>query len=89
MQTPFKTIGIIGKPSDPGIAATLIGLYDFLTQHQYTVFVAEDSAQFINNSSVDSCSIDTLGQHCHLVIAVGGDGTFLVAAVRSSKTIFR
>jgi NAD+ kinase len=52
MQTPFKTIGIIGKPSDPGIAETLTGLYDYLTQHQYTVYVAEDSVKFIKNHAV-------------------------------------
>jgi NAD+ kinase len=80
MHSPFKTIGIIGKPSDPGIAGTLAGVYDYLTQQQYTVYVAEDSVQFIQDQSVASCSIDTLGQHCDLVIAVGGDGTFLAAA---------
>ncbi|MDP3877281.1 MAG: NAD(+) kinase [Methylobacter sp.] len=80
MQTPFKTIGIIGKPSDPGIAATLTALHVFLTQHQYTVIVAKDSAGFIDHPAVNVCAIDTLGQHCDLVIAVGGDGTFLAAA---------
>ena len=80
MQTPFKTIGIIGKPSDPSIAATLTSLHAFLKQHRYTVIVAKDRAHFIGNPSVKSCSIDTLGRHCDLVIAVGGDGTFLAAA---------
>ncbi|MDO9140613.1 MAG: NAD(+) kinase [Methylobacter sp.] len=80
MQTPFKTIGIIGKPSDPGIAATLTALHVFLTQHSYTVIVAKDSADFIAQPAVNACATDTLGQHCDLVIAVGGDGTFLAAA---------
>jgi NAD+ kinase len=80
MHTPFKTIGIIGKPSDPDIAETLSGLYDYLTQYQYTVYVVEDSVQFIQNHSVTSCSLNTLGKHCDLIIAVGGDGTFLAAA---------
>ena len=80
MQTPFKTIGIIGKPSDIRIAETLSGLYDYLTHHQYAVYVADDSVQFIKNGHVASCSIDRLGLYCDLVIAVGGDGTFLAAA---------
>lgn len=80
MQTPFKTIGIIGKPSDIRIAETLSGLYDYLTHHQYAVYVADDSVQFIKNGNVTSCSIDRLGLYCDLVIAVGGDGTFLAAA---------
>jgi ATP-NAD kinase. len=61
MQTPFKTIGIIGKPSDPSIAATLTALHAFLKLHQYTVIVAKDSAHFIDNPSVKSCTIDTNG----------------------------
>lgn len=80
MQTPFKTIGIIGKPSDPSIAATLSVLYDYLKQHQYAVIVDDDSARFIPDQSVKSCSTGKMGQHCDLVIAVGGDGTFLSAA---------
>ncbi len=80
MQTPFKTIGIIGKPSDPSIAATLTALHGFLAHHNYSVIVAADSAHFIDNQTVESSAIDTLGLHCDLVIAVGGDGTFLAAA---------
>jgi NAD+ kinase len=86
MQTPFKTIGIIGKPSDPSIAATLSVLYTYLKQHQYAVIIDEDSGRFIHDypdaqtPAWESCPIDTLGQHCDLVIAVGGDGTFLSAA---------
>ncbi|MFZ2312676.1 MAG: NAD(+) kinase [Methylobacter sp.] len=80
MQTPFKTIGIIGKPSDPSIAGTLSVLYTYLQQHQYAVIVDDDSARFIPDQPVKSCSTGKMGQHCDLVIAVGGDGTFLSAA---------
>ena len=80
MQKSFKTIGIIGKPSDPSIAETLSGLYDYLTQAGYRIIVAADSAACINDGSVTSSSPDTLGKQCDLVIAVGGDGTFLAAA---------
>lgn len=79
MQSPFKTIGLIGKPSDPSIAETLSILYDFLRSQQFTVVIAKDSARFIRNQP-ESCPIDNLGQYCDLVIAVGGDGTFLTAA---------
>jgi NAD+ kinase len=79
MQTAFKTIGILGKPSDPGIAATLSVLYGYLKQH-FAVIVAEDSAGYIEDKSVATCKAEALGQLCGLVIAVGGDGTFLSAA---------
>jgi NAD+ kinase len=80
MQSPFKTVGIIGKPSDPSIAETLYLLYVYLKQNQHKVFIAEDSVCFINDPSVESCAMESLGQFCDLVIAVGGDGTFLSAA---------
>ena len=80
MQTPFKTIGIIGKLSDASIAGTLTGLYTYLIAHGYDVYVAEDSVSFINSPAVSACSLETLGHYCDLVIAVGGDGTFLGAA---------
>jgi NAD+ kinase len=78
MHTPFKTIGIVGKPSDPGIATTLAVLYGYLKQH-YTVIIATDSVKYIDEKSVASCAPEQLGQRCDLVIAVGGDGTFLSA----------
>ena len=61
MRTPFKTIGIIGKPSDPGIAETLTKLYSFLTEKQYTVFIDNNSTQFIAGSPVNACQINQMG----------------------------
>ena len=80
MHTPFRSIGIVGKPSDPGIAETLSRLYDYLVSLDYAVFVAQDSVQFIDHDGVPGWPMTALGQHCDLVIAVGGDGTFLAAA---------
>lgn len=80
MQTCFQTIGIIGKPSDPSIADTLAVLYHYLKQQHCHVLIDLASAGFIDNSDITACSIDNLAKHCDLVIAVGGDGTFLAAA---------
>ncbi|HSN22707.1 MAG TPA: NAD(+)/NADH kinase, partial [Methylomicrobium sp.] len=80
MQTPFKSIGIIGKPSDPSIAETLSRLYDYLTHAGYRVLIAADSVAFIKGDEVPSSLQEDLGRQCDLVIAVGGDGTFLAAA---------
>lgn len=77
----FQSIGIIGKPSDPIISQTLAVLCNYLKQHRYIVFIDYDSAKFVNcPKSITACSIDALARHCDLVIAVGGDGTFLSAA---------
>jgi len=80
MQTQFKTIGIIGKPSDPSIAATLSVLYTYLKQHRYRVIVDRDSVHFIDDGAVESCPLETIGRFCDLIIVAGGDGTFLSAA---------
>ncbi|WP_404355258.1 NAD(+) kinase [Methylotuvimicrobium sp. KM1] len=80
MHSSFKTIGIIGKASDPGIAETLAILYRYLKQHDYTVIIDRLSAKFITESGVESSAIETIGQRCDLIIAAGGDGTFLSAA---------
>lgn len=80
MHTHFKTIGIIGKTSDPGIADTLAILYRYLMQNNYSVVIDRQSAAFITESGIEECAIDSIGQKCDLIIAAGGDGTFLSAA---------
>lgn len=80
MHTPFNTIGILGKPSDPSIANTLSILCGFLTERQHDVLIDRNSARFIADPKIKSCHLDQLGQQSDLVIAVGGDGTFLTAA---------
>jgi len=79
MLTPFKTIGILGKPSDPGIADTLFVLYAYL-KTDYNVIITQESAKYVDDKTVGISSAEELGQRCDLVIAVGGDGTFLSAA---------
>jgi NAD+ kinase len=80
MQRPFQTIGIIGKPSDSGITETITRVCAYLIAQNYRVFVAENSAKFVQNIRVDVCPISELGKCCDVVIALGGDGTFLAAA---------
>jgi NAD+ kinase len=84
MHSQFKTIGIIGKPSDPSITKPLLILLSFLKERRYIALVAEESAQFLPNNTVKSYPIAELAQHCNLIIAMGGDGTFLAAARAAS-----
>lgn len=81
MTTPFKTIGLIGKPSHEGAALTLQRLYTFLQALGYTVLVeSRVGAQIeaINNNSLTE--LVELGRLCDLAIVVGGDGNMLGAA---------
>jgi len=79
MSTEFKTIGILGKSSDPEIAETLNTLYQFLNPN-YQISIDSGSAQLISSFSGNSYPVNSLAQHCDVLIAVGGDGTFLSAA---------
>lgn len=80
MHSQFKTLGIIGKPSDPSITDTLLTLLQFLKQHDYTIVVASNTAQLVTDETIKSYPLPELAQHCDLLIALGGDGTFLAAA---------
>jgi NAD+ kinase len=84
MHTQFKTIGIIGKPSDPSITNTLTMLVQFLQQNQYHIVVSSNTAQLINTRAITVCPLETIAQQCDVLIAVGGDGTFLSAARTAS-----
>jgi len=88
MHNQFKTIGIIGKHSDPRIVDTLSKLVHFLAQANYAVHVDLKCAHLLNIDFVNPCNIKLLGKTCDLIIAVGGDGTFLSAmrAIVDSNT---
>ncbi|MCF6435134.1 MULTISPECIES: NAD(+) kinase [Pseudoalteromonas] len=81
MTTPFKTIGLIGKPSHEGAALTLQRLYTFLQALGYTVLVeARVGAQISNIDNNSLTELVELGNQCDLAIVVGGDGNMLGAA---------
>lgn len=80
MPSPFHRIGIIGKFGDPGNASTLVELFEFLQARGHEVLTDQQSADLISDAQVKSLHIDRLPEHCDLIIAMGGDGTFLAAA---------
>lgn len=80
MPSPFQRIGIIGKFGDPDNASTLIELFEFLQGRGHEVLADSQSAELIAHTNVRGLHIDRLPEYCDLVIAVGGDGTFLAAA---------
>ena len=79
MSIEFKTVGILGKSSDPEIADTLKALYQFLKPN-YHISIDSISAQLIPGFSGNIHPVKKLAHHCDVLIAVGGDGTFLSAA---------
>ncbi len=79
MHNQFKTIGIIGKHSDPRIVETISNILQLLHQKNYSVIVDSKSAALMPVNFVSACNIEAIGAKSDLIIAIGGDGTFLSA----------
>lgn len=81
MSSPFKTIGLIGKPNHEGAALTLHRLYTFLQALGFDVLVEERvGAQIESIENNLLRNLVQLGEQCDLAIVVGGDGNMLGAA---------
>lgn len=76
----FKTTGLIGKISDPGVGETIGILSRHLVSRGLEVLLDEDTGQLIPGHGLAIATRDEIGQRCDLAIIVGGDGTFLHAA---------
>ena len=79
MTQAFQTIGLIAKPGDPGIAATLTTLINDLGKRGCEVVLDESAADYFDTADVPVLDRQALGQRCDLVIVVGGDGSMLSA----------
>ncbi|WP_150049044.1 MULTISPECIES: NAD(+) kinase [Methylomonas] len=80
MSLTFPRIGIIGKFGDPGISSALADLFRFLHERGHEVVMDNHSADLLSEAGISGLHMERLPQHCDLIIAVGGDGTFLAAA---------
>ena len=80
MNDLFSKIGIIGKPGDPKVKTTLRTLARHLSGHGLEVVTEVRTSALLVSGAGNACPLTTLGEHCDLVIVVGGDGTFLGAA---------
>ncbi len=80
MPRSFRTIGLIGKYGDPGVAGTIARLRDHLRDRHLEVLLDADTADTIPGHGIGTADRNGLGRRCDLVIVVGGDGTLLNAA---------
>lgn len=80
MDSPFKTIGLIGKAHHNGTNQTLHGLYDYLTERGFRVLVETRVAQSLGVLPDQVADLVQLGEQSDLAIVVGGDGNMLGAA---------
>lgn len=79
-MSQFSKIGIISKPDDPAIAATVQSLYKYLLSKSLEICVDDVSASFLSSEPLTASSLEDIGLSSQLVIVVGGDGTILHAA---------
>lgn len=77
----IKTIGIIVKDKSEAVATTLCALHEFLTRKSCKILLDTLGAGLLP-ADVQIVDRPALGKQSHLVIVIGGDGTFL-SAVRS------
>ncbi len=77
--TIFKRVGLVAKPGDARVAATLPVLIDLLTRFGIEVKLDEHCVALLAAGG-SAPQAPLVGDDCDLVIAVGGDGTLLRAA---------
>ncbi len=80
MTIIFKKIGIIGRVRNPGVKETLKALAEYLTSLKQDLIIEEETAEALETHSWPTLPREQLGQHCNLLIVVGGDGSLLNAA---------
>ncbi|WP_227551262.1 NAD(+) kinase [Kangiella sp. HZ709] len=76
----FSTIGIMGKPKHKEVGETIITLFNFLQQEDYSLLVEDRVACDLAIPNDQQVTWQTLGERCDLVIVIGGDGSMLYAA---------
>ena len=77
---PYKTVGLIGKPSHSATHASLRVLVEELRQRDCTILIEERIEDSIDDKSLELCSMKEIGERAELAIVVGGDGYMLGAA---------
>ncbi len=80
MKTSFKTIGIIGRLRNPGVKETLKTLITYLLSLNQDIVVETETAESLHDPRLPTMPRDQIGNHCELLIVVGGDGSLINAA---------
>ncbi|MDH5629430.1 MAG: NAD(+) kinase [Gammaproteobacteria bacterium] len=79
-QKSFSKIGITGKPGSKAAIETIALLSSLLQKEGKDVFVPQRNYHSSEHKNTQVVPFSELGQHCDLVIVVGGDGSLLKTA---------
>ncbi len=79
-MSAFKRIGLVGRPGHPGVVDSLQRLENVLHALGLHVIIDESSSALLPGNKLEVAARASLGEHCDLVIVVGGDGSMLSVA---------
>ncbi|MBT4161649.1 MAG: NAD(+) kinase, partial [Gammaproteobacteria bacterium] len=79
-MTAFKCIALVARVDNEQVRESLLRVEQFLLSEGLDVIFEELSAGMLGSNGRRQVSLEMLGGHCDLLIAVGGDGNILSSA---------
>ncbi len=80
MQTPFHTVGLVGKYDNQGMEASARALAEFLRARGHAVLLASQTAEHLGIKDFPTRNLYDLAAESDVVVVLGGDGTMLSIA---------
>jgi NAD+ kinase len=80
MTIKFSRIGIIGKYNKPEVQNLATALVAFLQQQGLSVIIETQLAGQLSPTPKKVEQLNSIAQHCDLIVLIGGDGSLLNAA---------
>ncbi|MHB1052650.1 MAG: NAD kinase [Thiobacillus sp.] len=80
MQTPFHTVGLVGKYDNQGMGTSVRALGEFLRGRGHDVLLASQTAENLSIADFPTRNLHDLAIECGAVVVLGGDGTMLSIA---------
>ena len=80
MQTPFHTVGLVGKYDNQGMEASVRALAEFLRARGHAVLIACQTAEHFGIKDCTTLNLRELATESDVVVVLGGDGTMLSIA---------
>ncbi len=80
MQTPFHTVGLVGKYDNQGMEVSVRALAEFLRARGHEVLMACQTAEHLGIEDCPTRTLHDLATASDVVVVLGGDGTMLSIA---------
>jgi NAD+ kinase len=80
MSESFATVGLICRRDSPELHDSVAAVRDFLRQHDRRTLIEDATARMLAGPAASGSTRAELGEHCDLIIVVGGDGSLLGVA---------